>query len=601
MTPTIPNRHPEGVTPKSEISTMVGSAVSCGVMDRRGRARGSMSMKEFLPFHLDSVNQCLWRCDDGREEERILLKPKAFAILQYLVDRAGRLVTQDEILDAIWPDIHVQPEVLKRHIFDIRNVLGDDPKSPTYIETLSRRGYQFIAPVHGESAGPEAVATPAETLVGREPALAKLQECMGRALRGQRQMVFVTGEAGIGKTTLVDEFHRQAAAAVPMRIARGQCVEGYGGREAYYPLLEALGNLFRGPGGESVVGILSARAPTWLIQFPSLRKQDRETLQRETMGATKARMLREISDALGMIAAETPLLLLLEDLHWTDASTVDVLSALARGRGAAKLMVICTYRPVDLAFSDNPLKSLEQDLLVHQLCHEIALKPLEEAEIESYLAGSPEGAAPEGLAALLHRHSEGNPLFVVAALEHMIGRGLVSYQNGRWQLRVPVEEIDLEVPENLRAMIEIQVERLSPEERRILEVASITGTVFSTAVSAAAARTDVEEFEMVCEELSRRRLIVRAAGVEEFPDLSVSERYEFLHALYREVLYRRQSPSKRAELHLRIGRRLEELFATRPNEGATELAYHFEYGGDRMRAAKYRQLAVGTLDSVSVA
>jgi predicted ATPase len=559
-------------------------------------------MKEFGAFLLDSVNQCLWRCGDGEVAERILLKPKAFAILQYLVDHAGRLVTQEELLDAIWPDTHVQPEVLKRHIFDIRNVLGDDPKSPTYIETLSRRGYQFIAPIRGESPGPVAVETPAETqLVGREPALSKLRECLGRALRGQRQIVFVTGEAGIGKTTLVDEFHRQAAAAAPMRVARGQCVEGYGGKEAYYPLLEALANLFRGPGGESVVRILSAHAPTWLVQFPSLRKQDRETLQRETMGATKARMLREISDALGMIAAETPLLLLLEDLHWTDASTVDVLSALARGRGAAKLMVICTYRSVDLAFSDNPLKTLGQDLLVHQLCHEIALKPLEEAEIESYLAGSPEGAAPEGLAALLHRHSEGNPLFVVAALEHMIGRGLVSHQSGRWQLRVPVEEIDLEVPENLRAMIEIQVERLSPEERRVLEVASVTGAVFSAAVSAAAARTDIEVFETVCEELSRRRLIVRTAGLEEFPDRSVSERYEFLHALYREVLYRRQSPGQRAELHFRIGLRLEELYASRLNEVATELAYHFEHGGDRMRAAKYRQLAAGTLSSVSAA
>ena len=101
--------------------------------------------------------------------------------------------------------------------------------------------------------------------------------------------------------------------------------------------------------------------------------------------------------------------------------------------------------------------------------------------------------------------------------------------------------------------------------------------------------------------MSRRCLIVRAAGLEEFPDRSVSERYEFLHALYREVLYRRQVPGQRAEPHLRIGRRLEELFATRPNEGATELAYHFEYGGDRMQAARYRQLAVGTLSSVSAA
>src|SRR6202790_4445798 len=113
------------------------------------------------------------------------------------------------------------------------------------------------------------------------------------------------------------------------------------------------------------------------------------------------------------------------------------------------------------------------DLLVHRLCRKIDLPPLSEVEVEEYLgAQSPASRPPPGLAGLVHRHTEGNPLFMVAALEHMIHRGFISLENGTWKLNVPLEEIDLDVPENLRAMIEAQIEHLSPEQQRALELAS---------------------------------------------------------------------------------------------------------------------------------
>ena len=559
------------------------------------RSMPSAHGKEFDPFWLDTVNQCLWRRCRGGDDERILLKPKAFDMLRCLVEHAGRLVTQEQLLEAVWPDTHVQPEVLKRHMFDIRNVLGDDPKCPAYIETLPRRGYQFIAPVRSCGSAQAAFADfPAPTgLVGRDRALADLRAYLGRTLEGSRQIVFVTGEAGIGKTALLDEFQRQAAAGTPVRIARGQCVEGYGGKEPYYAVLEAVGGLCNGPEGESVVRILAAQAPTWLVQFPSLvTREQREMLQREIQGTTRQRMLREIVEALETIASEIPLLLVLEDLHWVDPSTVDLISALARSRSDAKLMVIGTYRPADFALSGHPLRSVEPDLLVHRLCHELALEGLKEADIGAYLAAeSVDGTVPEGLAALLHEHSDGNPLFMEAALEHLAGRGLVSLEDGRWQLQVPVEEIDLEVPERLRRMIELQIDRLSGAEQRALEAACITGNSFTASVTASAADTKVEDFVGLCEGLERRNYIVLSADAQEFPDGSASRRYRFVHALYSEVLYRRQWPGRRAKLHLQIGERLEALCAARPGEAAAELAHHFEEGGDAERAAKYRQLA----------
>src|ERR1700674_4992791 len=104
-------------------------------------------MKEFPPFRLDTANQCLWRTDAGNEE-RIRITPKAFAVLRYLVEHAGRLITQEELLNALWPDTFVQPEVLKTHILDVRSALGDSAKNSRFIETLPRRGYRFIAPVN---------------------------------------------------------------------------------------------------------------------------------------------------------------------------------------------------------------------------------------------------------------------------------------------------------------------------------------------------------------------------------------------------------------------------------------------------------------------
>jgi DNA-binding winged helix-turn-helix (wHTH) protein/tetratricopeptide (TPR) repeat protein len=546
-------------------------------------------VKAFPPFHLDSTNQCLWRATENGARERITLKPKVYSILEYFVNHPGRLVTQQELLEAIWRDTYVQPEVLKRHIFDVREVLGDDPKTPVFLETLPRRGYQFIAQVHdgeGNGSGPSAGVR----LVGRNRALNELDNRLRRAMAGQRQIVFVTGEPGIGKTALVEEFQRRAAHSVALRLTVGQCIEGYGGKEAYYPVLEALGKLCR---EADTVRILASEAPTWLVQFPPLVRPDqRESLQREIMGATHQRMLREIGAALEAMSSEKPLLLILEDLHWADHSTIDLISVLARSRAPAKLMVIATYRPADVALSSHPLKSVEQDLLIHRLCHRLGVDPLEEEDITQYLAGeSSETIVPEGLAALLKRHSEGNPLFMLAALEHLEQRGVIANQSGSWALRVPLDEIALEVPESLRDMIEAQIENLDPEVQRILEVASVNGVLFSAGLGTSLASVDEERFEQICDDLSRRHRVLRRLGSGRFPDGTMSSRYEFSHALYREVLYRRQAPARRIRTHQQIGELLERHYAGHEHTFAAELAEHFERSCDSSRALKYLCLA----------
>jgi DNA-binding winged helix-turn-helix (wHTH) protein/tetratricopeptide (TPR) repeat protein len=555
-------------------------------------------MKQFPPFRLDTINQCLWRHRDNGDDERISLTPKAFGVLRYLVEHAGRLVTQNELLETLWPDTFVQPEVIKSHILDIRAALGDRPKNPQFIETLPRRGYRFIASISDVSTESTISLEPASAkLVGRNAELDRLGDSLQMALSGRRQIVFVTGESGIGKTALVDEFQRRLVAdLIGVRIARGQCVEGYGGREAYYPLLEALGQLFRGSAGDSLVGIVERQAPTLLVQFPALvRPEHRDTLQQEIMGATRQRMLREISEALETIASERLLLLVFEDLHWVDHATVDLISALARRRQSAKLMLIGTYRTADLALSDHPLKTLKRELVIHELSHEIALEPLEESEVAEYLASESEGVAvSEGLAGFIHRCTEGNPLFMVAILKHMREQKVIAQEDAALTLTAPLEEIELRAPESLRQMIESWIERLSEEERRALEAASVAGVLFSTAVSATAANMDVEDFEYLCEAVVHRHQLVRSAEPQEFPDGTVSGRYEFAHALYRKALYRLLAPGRRTKLHQRIGERLEELSSASPGELAPELAHHFEESRDWLRAIKYLRLMAET-------
>ena len=381
--------------------------------------------------------------------------------------------------------------------------------------------------------------------------------CFEKTLRGERQIVFITGEPGIGKTALVREFQRQAVAEQPsLLIASGQCVEGYGGTEAYYPMLEAVGQLCRGPQGARVVEILAAHAPTWLVQFPSLvNREHRQDLQQEIQGATRDRMLREVREALDAFNPEAPLLWVFEDLQWADPSTVDLLSATARRHTTVKAMVIITDRPLDISAPNHPLRKLKSELMTHQLCRQIALRPLSQADVADYLRGESADNLPEGFADLIYRHTDGNPLFMIATLDHMIERGLIVRDEGQWRLKVPVGEIEMEVPETLRQMMEAQIEHLTSEEQRALEVASVVGVRFPTQVVAEAVQQNPEALEELFERVTRSSRMVRAVGSQELADGSVSQVFEFVHAVYREVFYWRQTPARRASLGRRIGQK----------------------------------------------
>jgi DNA-binding winged helix-turn-helix (wHTH) protein len=545
----------------------------------------------FPPYRLDPANECVWLGPDS-----LVLTRKAYGVLRYLLQHPSRLVTKNELLDAVWPETHVGEAVLKVAVAELRKALNDSSQDPLYIETVHRRGYRFI----GEIVEPASGITPRSgRAVEREPDLARLEGWLARALEGERHMVFITGEAGIGKTTLVEAFTERAAGQAGLWAAHGQCLEHFGEGEPYLPLLEAFTRLCRQPGKERLVDLMRQHAPTWLAQMPSIVSEaDRDLLRREVLGSARERMLREITEAVEALTAETPLLLVLEDLHWCDNATVDVISYLARRRGRARLMLLGTYRPAEVIVKQHPLASLKRELQVRGHCFEAAIGFLSERAVDEYLAlRFPGGQFPPELARLIHQRTEGNPLFMVSVVDYLLAQQQIVRRKPpgtateRWTLDVPIAEIEIGIPDSLLQMIERQLELLRESEQEMLLVASVAGLEFSTRTLAGAGGGSAPELGVLCHALVRRRQFLRPAATIQLHDGSLLERYGFIHSLYQHALYRGVPEARRVLLHRALGEFQESAYSRHLDEIAAELAMHFEEGRDYAKAIQYRRMS----------
>jgi DNA-binding winged helix-turn-helix (wHTH) protein/predicted ATPase/type II secretory pathway predicted ATPase ExeA len=535
-----------------------------------------------------------------RGTEAVRLTAKAWGVLRHLVAQAGQLVTKEELCAVVWETPFVSDASLAVCIREVRQALGDTAQTPQYVETVRGRGYRFVAPVTAPAMAEEPgevgplplVAGPGQ-IVGREAELQALQQCWHQAQQGRRQIVLVTGEAGIGKTTLVEAWMAQITATAPHWLARGQCVEQHGAGEAYLPLLEALGRLGRGPNGTHLVQGLHQYAPSWLLHLPALVPPEAyEVLERRAGGTTRERMLRELAEAVEVLTAVRPLVLVLEDLHWCDVSTLDWLTSVAQRREAARLLVLGTYRPGDALVQGHPVHRAMRDLVHRGRAVEMVLRPWPPTGVAQYLTqrfGT--HAFPVGLVDVLSQRTDGNPLFVVTVMDDLVQQGVVRQTPPGWVLEGDLEAAGRGVPESLRQLIERQFAHLSPTEQSVVEAASVAGVEFSAAVLAAAVDDTVDTVEAQCEALARRGQFVETRGRDEWPDGTVAARYGFLHALYQETIYAQVPVTRRLRWHRQIGGCLEAAYGSRASELATELAEHFRRGRDSGRAVQYFQYA----------
>ncbi len=542
-------------------------------------------MKQFESFRLDTSNECLWK-----KGVQISLPPKPFAVLRYLVENPGRLISHNELLDALWPETYVQPQVLRTYMLDLRKVLGDDPACPKFIQTLPKRGYCFVAqvtdaglPDSDATSGGEARPAILDGVVGREQELIRLKTIGQTLACGQRQTVFITGPTGIGKTAMVDAACRQMVSMLSVTVACGQCVEGLSKKEDYYAVMEVLRQLCASAVGEKTTRVLASIAPAWLAAIGRDAESSPNGVQ-----STHPKAPGDLCRALEELARENVLVLVFEDLQWANDSTLELISALARRRMPTRLMVLATYSS-HCTFEEYSLKALKQDLVLRRQCTELALAPLAKTAVRQLLSRElGQEILPPGLDTYVYQHSEGNPLFALALLRHLITERHIAREGakdaGLWQQRAPYPEMETGLPQELVQLIDPEIERLPLVEQRILEAASLMRVVFPAWAVAAALEQDRTEIEEACDKLARRLCFVHRAGHDELPDGTRSDFYAFAHGLYREVLYQKQSASRRAKGHTRIAERLGELFAGREEDVAREMAMHYEAAGNWKRA-----------------
>ncbi len=563
----------------------------------------------FEPFCLDLLDERLWE-----REKSVRLGRKALAVLERLVSKPGQLVTKDDLLATAWPDTSVCEAVLTTAMRELRRALGDQARVPRFIETVHGRGYRFIAPVIETSlpalptksrstvaieadtptplslprAAPSRPSHSARHLVGREAELAQLREWYAMARQGERRIGFVAGEAGIGKTALVEAFVSEISAQGKAMVARGQCVQQYGAGEAYMPILEALGRLAR-DGALPIVDLLRDYAPSWLAHLPSLAAGEEFEAPSPV---TSERMLRELADALEILTARDVLILVLEDLHWSDTATLEWLAYIARRPDPARLLIVGAYRPVEVLLHKHPLRNLIAELRPHPHCPELVLDYLSGEPVRDYVLQRC-GRIPRlrELSETLHRRTGGHPLFLTTIVDELMRRGILESDDAPGFAIADPHAIANVIPASVRLFIEHRFEQLPGEEQAIFEAASVAGNPFSVAAVVAASSLPEEKIEAHCAFWAREGQFLAGGGAAMWPDGTLAASFGFRHDLYREVLYARISPERRARLHQRIGSRLESAYGKRAATIAAELAVHFDQGRDPRRAVQYLEQA----------
>jgi predicted ATPase len=443
-----------------------------------------------------------------------------------------------------------------------------------------------------EAVGGGAARGPApRPVVRREPELAALRDALAEADAGRGSLVCVAGEPGIGKTTLVEGFLDELADGGGRLVARGHCSERLADTEAYLPVLDALGDLLRGPAGAAASRLMQVVAPTWYARAaPAARGP--AALAEGARASSQPAMLREFGGLVEEAARLGTVVLFFDDVHWADVSTVDLLAHLGRRAPALRLLAVVTYRPTELLLGPHPFHPVKLDLQARGACAELALGFLSRDDVGLYLAlAFPGHAFPADFADLVHARTEGSPLFMADLLRYLRERGVVAESAGRWELAREVPDLRRELPGSVRGMIQRKLDRLSESDRRLLAAAAVQGPEFDAAVVAGALAWEPAEVEERLQRLDRVHGLVRLDREQEFPDGILTSRYAFVHVLYQQALEAELAPARRAALAAALARALERHHGEEGPAAAAELACLYEAGRDFARAAHHSRSA----------
>jgi predicted ATPase len=492
--------------------------------------------------------------------------------------------------EAPLPPSRLRPEIPNALDGLIQRMLAKDPRlRPSAGEVdaalteVSRRGL-------GQPA--MAASTPGKRpTVGRQHELAALHAGFASAAAGTCRFLCVTGEPGLGKTTLVEEFLAELAAREePFGLARGRCTERLAGTEAYLPFLEALDALLQGPEGASAAQVMKLVAPTWYMQLTPLAAADPAfaPVLAEARGASQERRKREFALFLQEISRRRPLIVFLDDIHWADPSSVDLLAYLGGKEAGWRLLMVLTYRPSDLLLSQHPFGPVQLELQGRGVCLEIALPFFTRDDVDHYLALAFAGHQfPREFADAVYTRTGGNPLFLVDLLHYLRDCDVLVTAQGRWVIACAIPDLQSDLPVSIRSMIQRKVDQLAEADRHLLMAGTVQGLEFDSAVVARVLGREPVQVEERLSVLEQVHALVRLVREHEFPDRTPSLRYSFVHGLYHNALYASLVPTRKVAWSGAMAQVLLDMYGDRHTDVAARLALLFEAARQPARAIEY--------------
>jgi predicted ATPase len=348
--------------------------------------------------------------------------------------------------------------------------------------------------------------------------------------------------------------------------------------------------LLHGEESEAAARLMKATAPNWYAQVTSLVAEDASQTRglAEPKAVSQERLKRELGAFLKEVSHVRPLFLFLDDLHWADASTVDLLAYLGVRCVGMRALVVLTYRPTDLVLGKHPFGPVKLDLQARGVCRELPLEFLTRADLDRYLALEfPGHGFPQEFADLVHTRTEGSPLFMADLLRYLRDRQVLTQEEGRWTLGQTVPDLRRDLPQSVRGMIQRKIDQLGEDDCRLLMAASVQGCEFDSAVVARVLQRDAAEVEERLDELDRIHAFVQMVREQEFPDRTLTLRYRFVHVLYQNDLFSSLRPTRRAALSAAMAQALLGYYGEKSGDVASELALLLEAARDCSRAADY--------------
>ena len=517
----------------------------------------------------------------------VALAPKVLQILLLLVQHAGEVVRKEHLLQTVWPDSFVEETGLTRNISLLRRALGDDGQQ--FVITVARVGYRFAASVgrldrQGEPtrdvpwrwSADASHCDRGQPVVGRAAELSRLANVFEGTCRGQGTIIGCVGEPGIGKTTLVETFLHDLSDRCD--IGRGRCSERLAGAEPHLPVLEALDEITAAD--PHLAEALRVAAPTWSLHVarPAQRPGANVAPPEVTGTGNPERLMRELTTFLEEASRRRPMVILIEDLHWADVATIDLLAHLAPRLAHIRLLILITYRQRELLVTQHPFARLRGELIARAHLDELHVSLLEPDAVREYLQAALDDSAvrPE-LAALVFNRTEGNPLFVVEVVRYLRQHGVAQ----------GTSVLTRDTPDSLRGLIDRGLDTLDGVTRQLLSIAAVQGhecdSATITRVSGVAA-SDVEERLRRADHI---HALVRFDREDERGDGSLSLIYRFAHVLYQDALIDSIAPSRRIEWALQIAEALLAAHGDRTEGIAGSLAVLFETGREFWKASQF--------------